>query len=511
MNAELGTKNRERRTLNGIFIPLISGVVLSFAFPRANLHWLAWFTLAPLMYYTYRLPWKRALLSGLAFGLGYFGSLLYWTLIFGALPWALLAIFQALFVLIFVITAKGLGSRLGLWGRFVLMPALWISIEWLRSLGMMGFTWGDIGYSQYQILPLIQIAGLTGVWGVSLILAMSNAALANLYTARRIKVGHLTAMYQVTLVVLAAIGLVIFGRAVEIQPIQGREIKAAVIQGNINQDTDWNLAYRENVWDTYTRLTLDASSRGARLILWPESVIPGCPGRNPVDQIKLRAIARGTQATLLVGGHDEDSAGKSYNSALLITPENGMVGRYSKVHLVPFGEFVPARKYMPLLKRYRAAMFDTSPGPGWNLLDTGSYKLGTAICFESIFPGILRQMTRNGAEILCVITNDVWFGRSSAAEQHMSKSVFRAVENHRYLLRAASTGVSCIIDPHGRIMDHEDIFRRKVIIEPIRLQSGMTFYAKHGDWLVYLSLILTVILTLYALRLTHHSSKEGNP
>jgi len=144
-------------------------------------------------------------------------------------------------------------------------------------------------------------------------------------------------------------------------------------------------------------------------------------------------------------------------------------------------------------------MFDTSPGPGWNLLNAGSYKLGTAICFESIFPGILRQMTRNGAEVLCVITNDVWFGRSSAAEQHMTMSVFRAVENHRYLLRAASTGVSAIIDPHGRIMDHEDIFRRKVIVEPIRLQTTETFYTKHGDWLVYSSLILAVALALVSL------------
>ena len=134
-----------------LIVSLISGIALSFAFPRANLHWVAWFALAPLMYHVYQLPWKRALLSGLAFGLGYFGSLLYWIVIFGKLPWVLLAIFQALFMVIFVIAAKALGGRLGLWGRFVVLPATWISVEWLRSLGMFGFTWGDIGYSQYRV------------------------------------------------------------------------------------------------------------------------------------------------------------------------------------------------------------------------------------------------------------------------------------------------------------------------------------------------------------------------
>lgn len=492
----------------GLIVALISGIALSFAFPRANLHWIAWFALAPLMYYVYRLPWKKALLSGLAFGLGYFGSLLYWILIFGKLPWALLAIFQALYVVAFVLLAKGLGGRLGLWGRFVMLPALWISIEWLRSIGMFGFTWGDLGYSQFKVLPLIQIAGVTGIWGVSLILAMSNAALASLAGARKTKAGSGAAFGQVFLVVLITLGVTVFGLAVERQPLTGKPIRAAVIQGNINQDAVQDLAYCENVWNTYGRLTLDASSRGARLILWPESVIPGCPGRNPADQLKLRSLARATSANLLVGGHDEDNDGKVYNSALLISPQNGLLGKYAKVHLVPFGEFVPARRFMPFMKNYRATLFDTCPGPGWNLLDTGSYKLGTAICFESIFPGIARRLTQSGAEVLCVITNDVWFGRSPAAEQHMSKSVFRAIENRRYLLRAASTGVSAIIDPRGRILDSQDIFRRKVIVETVRLQSGETFYTRHGDWLIYLSILLVCILPFLSL-ITHHSSRSN--
>ena len=514
LNAEPRTLNQEPRTLNGILIPLISGIALSFAFPRANLHWIAWFALAPMMYYIYRLPWKGALLSGLAFGLGYFGSLLYWILIFGKLPWAALVTYEALHIVIFAVLAKAIGGRLGLWGRFALLPALWIAIEWFRALGTFGFTWGDLGYSQFKVLPLIQIAAVTGVWGVSLILAMSNAALANLALARKLKTGSSTAFGQVFLVMLIVLGVTIFGLAVERQPLQGKEITAAVIQGNINQDVVQDFAYRENVWDTYTSLTLDAASRGANLIVWPESVIPGCPGRDPADQFKLHAIARHTAAALLVGGHDEDEEGNWFNCALLVTPKDGLRGKTSKVHLVPFGEYIPARKYMPSLKGYRAAMFDVSPALGRHLLDTGSYKVGAAICFESIFPYIARELTRDGAEVLCIITNDVWFLRSPAAEQHMSKSVFRAIENHRYLLRAASTGVSAIIDPNGRILDSQDIFRRKVIVETIRFQTELTFYTRHGDWLIYLSLVLAALLairsriTYHASRLTHHSSRS---
>jgi len=481
-------------------ICLISGVVLSLAFPRADLHWIAWFALAPLMYYTYRLTWKQALICGMAFGVGFFGSLLYWIAIFGKFPWVALSIFQGLFVLAFVAAAKLVGSRLGTWGRFILLPALWVAFEWIRSLGMFGFTWGDVGYTQYKVLPVIQIASLTGVWGVSFLLAASNAALANLAAARRSSSGLGAAHAQVLLVCLLVVAVVVFGLASLRMPVAatGRQVRAAVVQGNVNQDADQDVAYNERVWRTYRAMTSAAAEKGADLVVWPETVVPGCLGRDPFIQRRLSALAAVLGAHLLVGAWDEDDGGRVYNSAFLIGPGSGVLGRYWKVHLVPFGEYVPARKYMPFLRYYRVTAYDTSPGPGYNVMEVGDYKLGTAICFESIFPHISRQLTLSGANLLCVITNDAWFGQTSAAEQHMAKSVFRAVENDRYVIRGAATGISCIIDPRGRILARSGLFRRALLVHDVRTESDTTFYTRHGDWLVYACLALTLLLAVIA-------------
>ena len=486
-------------SMSSIVISLISGVLLSLAFPRTSIHWLAWFALAPLMYYTYRLSWRRALICAAAFGLGFFASLLHWIGIFGRLPWAALSVFQCLFIVAFVAAAKLIGSRLGSWGRFALPPALWVGFEWIRSLGMFGFTWGDLGYSQYKVLPIVQLASLTGVWGVSLLIALSNSALASLAAARG-NPGRLSAArIQIILVGIAILSAAALGLASLRRPAgrTGEPIRAAVIQGNINQDAEQDVAYRDRTWRTYRTMTLAAEK--ADLIVWPETVVPGCAGRDPYIQRRLTDLAAGVRAHLLVGGWDENNKGGDLNTAFLIGPGSGVLGRYAKVRLVPFGEFVPLRRYMPFLQYYRVTPMDVSPGPGYNLLDAGSYKLGTAICFESIFPDISRRLTASGAELLCVITNDAWFGRTSAAEQHLSKSVFRAVENRRYLIRAAATGISCIVDPHGRILSRAGLFRPEVLHADVRARAEKTFYTRHGDWLVYACLALAGFLAVIAI------------
>ncbi len=157
---------------------------------------------------------------------------------------------------------------------------------------------------------------------------------------------------------------------------------------------------------------------------------------------------------------------------------------------MPFGEFVPARKYLPLLANYRVTPMDVTPGRGFNLLDGGPCRIGVAICFESTFPYISRTLTASGAQLLCVITNDVWFGRSAAAEQHAEMSVLRAVENRRYLLRGAATGVSCIIDPRGRVLEGLPIFEQGSISATVECLGGKTFYTRHGDWFAYAMLLL---------------------
>lgn len=486
-----------------LLISFLTGLMLTLAFPRTNLYPVAWLALAPLLYLSVRNGWLTAALCGFAFGLGYFGSLLYWIGVFGTAPWIALTVLQALYTAAFALLARLIAGRLSGWGRLIVLPALWVSFEWIRTLGMFGFTWGDLGYSQTRVLPVVQLASITGVWGVSFAVAAVNAAVANAFGAwvkirsARASLIHLGAALAIAAVVLG------YGLIAVRTPIHGTSMRAAVVQGNIDQDAAEDLDYSDQCKHTYRRMTLDAASAGARLIVWPETSVPGFPGSEPYLQGWLAALAHDAGSSLIVGGRDSDLRGRVYNSAFLVRPGEGIVGRYAKVRLVPFGEFVPLRGRFPALDRvldtYRVTPIDISPGLGFDVLDGGPCRVGTAICFESIFPYISRELTASGAELLCVITNDTWFEHTPAAEQHAAMSVLRAVENRRYLLRGAATGVSCIIDPKGRVLAESSLFSRESISGDVEILRRKSFYTRHGDWFVCASFV-TVGLALVRVR-----------
>jgi apolipoprotein N-acyltransferase len=499
------------------FISLISGALLAAAFPKLNLAWTAWLAMAPLIIFTFSLPMKRALACGMAFGLGFFGVLLHWISIFGTLPWIALCIYQSLFFVLFVAVSRLIGGRLGSWGRLILLPSLWVLTEYLRASGLFGFTWGDIGYSQSTILPIVQLSSVTGIYGVSFLIALVNTGIANLLLvhfsvtegkASRRGVGmqgsaggDITSS-RVGLVACIAMVLCVFTfGSVQLRqqiPRDGLILRAAVIQGNVSEDIKNFDTFTDSSWQAYDSLTREAAGRGANFIVWPETVVPGCVGTEPFVQSRLQSIARNWDADLLVGGWDERGP-KQYNSAFLIDRRLGVVGKYAKTHLVPFGEFVPARKYLPFLQYFRVRSCDTSPGDGFKIMDNWPYRIGTAICFESAFPEALRTMTGSGADVLCVITDDEWFGRSAAAEQHLAMSVFRAAENRRYLLRAAASGYSAVIDPYGRVVAVSGIFSPAMLRQDVWTQSFITSYTRFGDWVVYLCgalVISSVVATL---------------
>jgi len=490
-------RNAISRSLH-IPVCAVAGAALSLAFPKANLYPIAWFAVAPLMYYTYRLPWKQALLSGFVFGLAFFLSLLYWVGMFGLLPLVLLAVIQSLYIMAFVGLARVLGSGLGVWGRMILLPALWIIAEWMSSLWITGFPWGNTGYSQYKLLPLVQVSSATGVLGVSFLLALSNAVVANWLTARRSR----SAIAQAGVVVALVVALWIWGSAAIVDyHVSGRPVRVAVVQGNIRQNVPHDAAYIARISYTYGRLTQEAADRGAKLVVWPEGVAPGCVNCDPVLLRHLTEVSEKSDGVrILVGGRGEAGDGRTFNCAYLIGSPEGLLGTYSKVQRVPFGEFVPLRDYLPLLARYRVMPYDVSPGPGFNVLRSGRDKIGAVICFESAFYHIGRSLANSGAEILCVITNDTWFGRTAAPEQHMSKSVFRAVENRRFVLRGAVTGISCVIDPCGRMVSRAGLFEEKLLVSDVAFISEKSFYTRHGDWLVCLSMLASLLLGATSLR-----------
>ncbi len=472
-----------------LLIAFISGPILTLAFPRTNAYPLAWIALVPLFHFSVRKGWRAAALHGFVFGLGFFGSLLHWISVFGILPWIALAVVQAFYTAGFALSARLIAGRLGGWGRLIVLPALWVSFEWLRALGLLGFTWGDVGYSQAYAGLVVQLASITGVWGVSFFAAAINASLANA-AADWAKNRSLRGSYaQLGAAAVLAALVVGYGLIALRTPISGKTIRAAVVQGNVDQTVAEDLAYYDESTQTYRRMTLEAASKKPDLIVWPETAMPGFPGSEPYLQGWLSVLSRDAGAYLVVGGRDADLRGRVYNSALLVGQEEGVIARYAKVRLVPFGEFVPLRGRFPaldpILNQYKVTPIDLAPGREFNLLEGGPCRIGAAICFESIFPYISRNLTASGAELLCVITNDTWFERTPAAEQHAQMSVLRAVENRRYVLRAASTGVSCIIDPRGRVLAHMPIFRQGTLTASVRSVSGQTFYTRHGDWFVY--------------------------
>lgn len=491
-----------------IIICAISGILLSLAFPKASQSWLAWMALVPLIYYTFQLSWKQALLCGLAFGVAFFAGLIYWISLFGYFPLIALSIYQALYLVAFVAAAKFLGTRLGYLGRLALLPALWVVIEWTRGLGTFGFTWGDLGYSQYKALSVIQIASITGTWGISFLLILCNTALANFLSASHIN-RRSSAYPQLALTAMIILAIIVYGLgSIRTQSVaSGKEIRTAIVQGNISQDTNNWVNYADRAWHAYTGMTLKAAKEGADLIVWPETVVPGNLGSDPGIQARLQCYSSIGNADLLVGGWDEP-AGVPLNSAFVITPKAGVVGRYAKVHLVPFGEFVPLRHYLPFLKYYSVRACDTSPGCGYNVIDTGKYKIGTAICFESAFSYITRRMAQSGANVLCVITDDEWFGKTAAAEQHLSKSVLRAVETRRYLIRGASTGISCMIAPTGRVLSRSRWWHPELLTGVVRLRTDSSFYVTYGDWLIYASQAL-ILVFLIMLVIERHRARRS--
>jgi len=492
-----------------VILCFLSGIGLSLAFPRTNFHFIAWTAISPLMYYAIRLSWWRAIVCALAFGLAFFASLLYWIMVFGKLPWVALAVFQSLYVVGYALVAKLLSQRLvSSWGRFLVVAALWVVFEWLRSLGPLGFTWGIIGYTQHTVLSVAQLASVTGIWGVSALIAVSNSAVANLFLVRTSSREYRSAYKQIAISAIIILCVVLAGHYMLRSDACPRRhsIPVAVVQGNIPQTFDRGNDYEHRVWKTYTQMTLSASKRKPLLVVWPETVVPGLVGVDPGPQKRLSRLSEMVEASLLVGGWDSDGSGGELNTVFLFTPGNGIVDRYSKVRLVPFGEYLPnwVRQALPFVQNYKVTPRNVTPGSGFSLVDTGWGKIGTVICFESIFPYISRNMTSLGAEVLCVVTNDSWFEDTAAAEQHTAMSAFRAIENRRYLLHCATTGASAIFDPCGRVLARGQLLQPAILHADIMPALRTTLYTRYGDWFVYVCVGLVVLVALASVTKMRH-------
>lgn len=394
------------------------------------------------------------------------------------------------------------------WGNAFAAALLWTALDQLRGVALTGWPWATLGYAQHLNPGLMGLAQWTGVYGLSFAVVLAGVAL--------LEVGRALALRQrPAMSTLAALGVVVllhlFGFVTRVQPgvndEMGEEtIRVAAIQGNIDQGVKWNRTWVERTTATYEDLSRRAASEGAEIIVWPETAVPGALEADPRMQRRILALAEETGASFVVGsvGIDTEptsgSVRRFFDSAFLVEPSQGFITRYDKSHLVPFGEYVPLRGLLGELLGAVAsgiASGDVTPGEGPRALDLRSERLdssarivrvGVPICYELLFPHLVRKFVNDGGGILFGITNDAWYGRTGAPYHFLAITAMRSAETGVYTVRAANTGVSAVIDSGGWIREQTRIFESAYLVADVPLRQvsrsdsrGKTFYVRHGD------------------------------
>jgi apolipoprotein N-acyltransferase len=365
-------------------------------------------------------------------------------------------------------------------------PFFWVALEYVRSFLLSGFPWGSLGYSQYDQLHLIQISDILGVYGLSALIMAVNGALFELSnTVRRDRILVWKPLVGVSLVI---VGFLAYGawRIEKTDRIVGDAPKrtVALVQGNIDQSVKWLPSFQDETMRRYGALSTDALKTNPELIIWPETALPFYFLHDEDLTAETLELVRTSRVHFVLGSPSFLRTGQGvryYNSAYLVDPTGEVVGKYDKVHLVPYGEYVPLKRFFPFIGKIVEAVGDFDSGERGQVLSWGNEKIGILICFEAIFPELARSMVRNGAQLLINITNDAWFGKSSAPYQHLSMVVFRAVENHLAVARAANTGISAYVDPVGRLLDQTPLFEEAMRSRALPLMGHQSFYARHGD------------------------------
>lgn len=415
--------------------------------------------------------------------------------------WLGLSLLQAIpggliFVFYRLISRSGAFDCLPLARPFV-FSALWVIFEWSSTLSWTGVPWGRLCLGQIKMLPMLQISSVLGSYAVSFLLLAVNGLLAYgiLYHRRR------TAC-AVTAASLLFCNL-LFGLVfVHIEYAPTANLRAAVIQGNISSHDKWDSESDERTMEIYADLTARAAAEGAELVVWPETAIPYILNRDDYFLDYVREVAAENGVTLIVGALYEDKTGY-FNSLYLVTPDGDISQeRYDKRHLVPFGEYVPLRDVItaiiPPLAELSALEDDLDAGEDSNLFTTAWGELGSMICFDSIYEALGRDSVRDGADLMLISSNDSWFRDSAAVYQHRAQAQLRAIEEGRFVLRSANTGISAVITPHGEVVSEIEPLVEGYAVYDVSCVEARTLYMRIGNLLVYLSIAFCVGLPLLA-------------
>ncbi|HNX90288.1 MAG TPA: apolipoprotein N-acyltransferase [Candidatus Omnitrophota bacterium] len=493
--------------LNAV-LAVISGLLAFLSFPPSGYSFLAWIAFIPFFFFIRRTDLRGAFFCAYLAGIVFFGTLLYWLVNVSFLGTVLLILYLAVYFGIFGVVAF-LVSKYSV--EILFLPFAWVAVEYLRGHVFSGFPWGFIGYSQYKNTQLIQIADVTGVYGISFLIVLVNVTIFFLLTNKNKK-----RISGVVITVFFVMVAIMYGGN-KIKSLQDwRECKISVAQANIPQSLKWDAKYADTIIREYIALTESAASDKPDIMIWPETAYPYLvDGEGDAEEIRNTAARFKIP---ILSGVVYQQKDHFYNAAIMFTPDGKSETKYFKMHLVPFGEYIPFAEHLAFVQNYidkpigdfkggreftlfPVRSFSTATAPNGAITRVSNFfKVGALICFEDVFPEISRDFAVKGADILVNITNDGWFGRTAASEQHLQSSVFRAVENRVPVVRAANTGVSCFIDVTGeirsRVADGDNTFVKGHMTDIVRVVPGRSAYTQRGDIFAYFCMLVTGIVLI---------------
>lgn len=495
---------------------MISGAVTAVSFKIPNCNFLIWFSLIPCFYVLFDsniTKLKQSFLAMFSYGITFYSILYYfiwsihpmdWTgltknqsFFLILLAWILISILEAIFTAVLGAIWFELSDIFKL--KWLVLALLWIIMEWLQGLGSLGLTWGRLANSQYNNKYIIQSVSLFGTLFLSGIIVLANSLVATYL--------HNKSKYIYAISFFIVFGLNFGYGYFKLNNIESsdKQITASIIQANINTEQKWEDDSVYKIFSIYEQLTeiADNNSDNPRdLIVWAETALPIVLNKNDEFLEKCFKLSKSLKSTILVGGF-EDIDNKSYNTIFKFSPMDKSINVYQKQKLVPFGEYIPFRsvfaKIMPIVENIISNIDDLSVGKTIDIMKIQDFSIGNLICFDSTFPNIARKQVLDGANILCVETNDSWFNGSTAIEQHLAQSVIRAVENNRYILRSANTGISAVISPSGEVLSalYPEIVG--YINYDVPILHSNTLYTELGDIIVFISVFLIIIIGFFSI------------
>lgn len=474
----------------------LTGGLFWCSIPHLDLGLAAWFCLIPALFRLAPIPWRRAWWGGMVAGVVAGTGRTYWiaqtlqrygdlslpTAIFTTV---LLILYLALYWGAFYALCSRLDPRRPAFPWVV--ASLWVILEWTQSWMISGFPWQLLGYSQYRCLPLLQLASVTGVYGLSFLVALTNAGIARgLVLAAQPRRAALAAAVPLLLVVV--VWLAGQARLDRLEREPGQPLTVAVLQGNVPQEQKWKAGRKAGATQHYASLARGLDRTDLDLVVFPETALPFffSDSTNAEHRSAVESLARELNVPLLVGSLGGSWEEGIYNRAWLLDAAGQVAGTADKVHLVPFGEYLPFASIFRYLRGLTAESGAFTPGQGHRVLHLPGSEVpfGVFICYESIFPAITRALALGGAELLINTTNDAWFGRTAAPYQHFAMVAMRAAETGRPIVRAANTGISGLIAPSGRILHATGLFETTTITVEVTPRREQTLYTRYGDLLV---------------------------